>query len=427
VPGGGGGDLPIDPPGGGGGGGGGGAGGGGGGGDAPSQGPGSVAPGTEAGGQPGPAGRKAGETKRERQARKATPMVAGTDAVRALLDDENSPELLAASQAFLTADQGIAEIARQKKIMARLQQTAEEQVEVYEALGYDVIGAQAKANALHQQHDALSTELATSARSAYVSGRPTDQARLTPDLTANLVRLGDASTRADLRVGDLTVRRALVKAEYDGVVARFTEAKRALKDANKLLAALAAQRDTAIDAIFAARGSDLALNRARIAESGQLGAQIRALSAQLQRSGRTVQGTGDIDQPVSGHVTSPFGMRFHPILRYNKLHTGTDFAGGDPAILAADDGRVLMTVVSPAYGLFTVIDHGFIAGKRVTTAYAHQSAFLVKEGQAVTKGEQIGVVGSTGYSTGPHLHFEVRENGTVVDPVRYIAERGHAH
>jgi murein DD-endopeptidase MepM/ murein hydrolase activator NlpD len=116
-------------------------------------------------------------------------------------------------------------------------------------------------------------------------------------------------------------------------------------------------------------------------------------------------------------------MRFHPILHYTKLHTGTDFAGGDPVIRAADHGRVILTVVSEAYGNFTVVDHGVIRGERVTTAYAHQAQFLVREGQEVRKGQQIGVVGSTGYSTGPHLHFEVRENGTVVDPLTWLTRR----
>jgi murein DD-endopeptidase MepM/ murein hydrolase activator NlpD len=116
-------------------------------------------------------------------------------------------------------------------------------------------------------------------------------------------------------------------------------------------------------------------------------------------------------------------MRHHPILHYTKLHTGLDLAGGDPVIRAADSGRVILTVVSEAYGNFTVIDHGVIDGRRVTTAYAHQAQFLVREGQAVAKGDRIGVIGSTGYSTGPHLHFEVREDGTVVDPLAWLDGR----
>ena len=80
-----------------------------------------------------------------------------------------------------------------------------------------------------------------------------------------------------------------------------------------------------------------------------------------------------------------------------------------------------MTIVSEAYGNFTVIDHGVIDGHRVTTAYAHQAQVLVRPGQEVRKGDRIGVIGSTGFSTGPHLHFEVREDGTVVDPMTWLA------
>ena len=133
-----------------------------------------------------------------------------------------------------------------------------------------------------------------------------------------------------------------------------------------------------------------------------------------------MQGTGNFTHPLDGVITSPFGMRYHPILHYTKLHTGTDFAGGS-VIHAADDGRVLMTVVSTAYGNFTVIDHGMVDGKHLTTAYAHQARFLVRPGDVVHKGDPIGIVGQTGYATGPHLHFEVRENGTVVDPVTFLA------
>ena len=127
----------------------------------------------------------------------------------------------------------------------------------------------------------------------------------------------------------------------------------------------------------------------------------------------------DADQAAGG-ITSPFGMRYHPILHYRKLHTGIDFDGGGSTVRSADDGRVLMTVVSEAYGNFTVIDHGVIDGHRITTAYAHQSQFLVREGQRVRKGQAIGVIGSTGYSTGPHLHFEVRRDRSPVDPMTWL-------
>jgi murein DD-endopeptidase MepM/ murein hydrolase activator NlpD len=378
---------------------------------------------------PGPAGTggaattgsgKPATTKRERKAQDATPMLAGTPQARDLLDDESSPALRAASRDFLAADNGIAEIARQKRIMAQLRQAAAEQGAVYKALDLDVLTARTASETLHQRYDSVRGQLVADARSAYVTGRPTTDDSAVTGMAAAVERLSAGSTRADMRVGDLTVRREAVRADVVAIVARYAEAQRTLEDANRRLAELASQRSDALQAVRAAGPGDRALHQQRLAESGELGAQIRAASARLERSGSTVDGTGDMARPAVGQVTSPFGMRFHPILRYTKLHTGTDFAGGGGAVRAADDGRVIMTAVSGAYGNLTVVDHGVVDGERVTTAYAHQARVLVAEGDVVRKGETIGVIGSTGYSTGPHLHFEVREDGAVVDPGRYL-------
>ena len=356
--------------------------------------------GSTAGSTAGAAGAAGTAVQRKQQKRRAdaTPLIAGTDRARDLVDDESSPQLYAASQQLLAADQGIAEIARQKQVMARLKQDAVTTAQLYRAMGYDVAGAQRAAAAWHQRYDAL----------------PADAA------ATDLRVVGDSATRADERLGDLIVVREGVKADFARIAARYEDVKRRLADANARVTALAAQRSTALSAVQAAKGSDVALNRARLAESGQLGAQIESLSEQLAKRGATVDGTGSFIHPLDGVITSPFGMRFHPILHYTKLHTGTDFAGGS-VIKAADDGRVLMTIVSTAYGNFTVIDHGMVDGKHLTTAYAHQAHFLVKPGDVVRKGDPIGIVGQTGYATGPHLHFEVRENGEVVDPVTFLA------
>ncbi len=368
-----------------------------------SSGSGTTSSGTTGSGTTATSGGTAGPTtaaERKKAARRqadATPMIAGTPAAKDLVDDESSPQLYAASQQFLAADQAIAEIDRQKHLLARLKQSAAETAQLYRAMGYDVAGAEQIAAAWHARFDSLA-----------------------PDTAAPTQRLvEDSATRADERHGVLVVGQQQVRAEFEQLAARYRVAKQALADANSRLTALAAQRSTALQAVRAARGSDVALNQARLAESGQLGSQIDALSQALARRGDTVQGTGTFAHPLDGVITSPFGMRFHPILHYTKLHTGTDFAGGS-VIHAADDGRVLMTVVSTAYGNFTVIDHGMVDGKRVTTAYAHQSRFLVRPGQRVSKGDPIGIVGATGYATGPHLHFEVREDGTVVDPMRFL-------
>ena len=359
-------------------------------------------------------------TKREQRAQDSTPMVAGTAAARDLVDDEHSPEMRAAGQAFLDADQAIAEIARQKQVMAGLKQDAVEQAQVYKALDIDVTNAELVATDFHSRWDSVQHEMVQDARTAYVTGEPTTDDDTAVGLFDAVGRLGDSATRADQRLGSLQVQREVARADFQRIADRYNALKDQVEAANKRLDALAAQRAAALQAVQAAKAGDLALNQARIAESGDLGAQIEAASSRLQRDGETVQGTGRFGKPAAGVITSPFGMRYHPILHYRKLHTGTDFAGGGSAVRAADDGRVIMTVVSEAYGNFTVIDHGVIGGDRITTAYAHQSQFLVREGQRVEKGQQIGVIGSTGYSTGPHLHFEVRQDGVVVDPLAWL-------
>ncbi len=132
-------------------------------------------------------------------------------------------------------------------------------------------------------------------------------------------------------------------------------------------------------------------------------------------------GRGVLSNPLPGFpMTSPFGMRQDPVLNRYQLHAGQDFAAPmGVGVRSAADGRVFSVLPSSAsggYGNYVCIDHG----NGMATCYAHLSQFLVKEGQMVVRGQQIGLVGSTGYSTGPHLHFEVRINGTPVDPRIYL-------
>jgi murein DD-endopeptidase MepM/ murein hydrolase activator NlpD len=135
------------------------------------------------------------------------------------------------------------------------------------------------------------------------------------------------------------------------------------------------------------------------------------------RSGGPVLGTGIMQFPTHGTVSSPYGWRIHPILGYEKFHTGIDFAAdtGTP-IYAADAGTVIVAEWYGGYGYAVVIDHG----NQLSTLYGHCNELYVTQGQTVQKSQVIAAVGSTGFSTGPHLHFEVRRNGEPIDPTPFL-------
>ncbi|MBR3281128.1 MAG: peptidoglycan DD-metalloendopeptidase family protein [Clostridia bacterium] len=149
------------------------------------------------------------------------------------------------------------------------------------------------------------------------------------------------------------------------------------------------------------------------AEADKLAKEIAAAASK-----NTKYTGGKMTWPLPGYyyITSPFGNRLHPILKVYKLHTGVDIAGsgcnGKPVVAAAS-GTVIVAKYNAAYGNYVVIDHG----GGITTLYAHSSKLEVKAGDKVKAGQEIMKVGTTGYSTGPHLHFEVRENGKYVDPI----------
>jgi murein DD-endopeptidase MepM/ murein hydrolase activator NlpD len=127
--------------------------------------------------------------------------------------------------------------------------------------------------------------------------------------------------------------------------------------------------------------------------------------------------TGDFVWPANGPKTSDYGWRVHPIFGTSRFHAGIDIgAGYGAAIVAADSGVVVSAGWMGGYGNATVIDHG----GGLATLYGHQSSLSVSAGQSVSRGQVIGAVGSTGYSTGPHLHFEVRVNGATRDPMDYF-------
>ncbi|MEE1598624.1 peptidoglycan DD-metalloendopeptidase family protein [Acidaminococcus fermentans] len=148
--------------------------------------------------------------------------------------------------------------------------------------------------------------------------------------------------------------------------------------------------------------------------------EITAMIQRMEQEGRMMPqagGTGQLAWPVNGEITSPFGWRVHPIWGTQIFHAGLDIGAdyGDP-VHAADSGTVVYAGWMGGYGNAVMIDHG----GGMVTLYGHNSSITVGEGEQVSKGQTIALAGSTGNSTGPHCHFEVRIHGEVVSPLQYL-------
>jgi murein DD-endopeptidase MepM/ murein hydrolase activator NlpD len=156
-------------------------------------------------------------------------------------------------------------------------------------------------------------------------------------------------------------------------------------------------------------------------EEDKLVKQSNALVSQiknLQKKGSYAGGSMTWPCPSSSKISSYYGNRLHPILKKYKMHTGIDISAKQgTSIVAANKGTVIMAGWQNGYGYTVVLDHG----GGITTLYAHCSKILVSVGQSVKAGDTIAKVGSTGMSTGPHLHFEVRKNGATTNPLNYVS------
>jgi len=186
-----------------------------------------------------------------------------------------------------------------------------------------------------------------------------------------------------------------------------TEAKAAKQNDRKKLKKLR-REDARIEKMLAERA-----RKARLRALRQARAQTRAQAR--------LSSTGFLARPVPGPVTSSYGMRVHPIFGYYGLHDGTDFAGacGSP-LYAATDGRVIASYFQTSYGNRLIVDHGFQRGVGLATIYNHATSYTVGVGDQLTRGQVVGYVGSTGWSTGCHLHFTVMANGNPVDPMNWL-------
>ena len=214
-----------------------------------------------------------------------------------------------------------------------------------------------------------------------------------------------------------------VKAEYEEIQAEQMDKRDELEEQK---AELEKQIEEAVKLITDLEG-DIDAYRATLNENEAMEAELQSriddmieeLKKQQQSSGSgTINGTGTYIWPLPGYSPgSAYGWRMHPILHEMRFHAGEDIGApsGTP-ILAADSGSVILAGQNGGYGNCVMISHG---NGRVTL-YGHMSSIAVSYGQNVSQGQVIGYVGSTGMSTGPHLHFEVRVNGATTDPKSYF-------
>ncbi len=161
---------------------------------------------------------------------------------------------------------------------------------------------------------------------------------------------------------------------------------------------------------------------AATAVSERAQARARAVDAAGGDGLGAALGGGVLLRPVNARVTSPFGPRLHPIFREWRLHAGVDLSApcGTP-IRAAADGVVTHAGFDSSGGWRLIIDHGLVEGVRLTTSYLHAEGWVVRPGARLVRGQVVGTVGSTGWSTGCHLHFSVKADGRQVDPEPWVA------
>ncbi len=237
---------------------------------------------------------------------------------------------------------------------------------------------------------------------------------LTRDRTNAADRYAAIVERQEVAEAKVKAVEASIAEEVAGLVASAAEIEVTKVDLEKKRSVLDAEYDRQIE-LLAEVEAEIAYFEGEITglarEEGSIKAKIQAASKPAgTKPGRLVR-------PVPGAISSGYGMRVHPILGTQRMHTGVDMnaAQGD-RIKSAAAGTVIFAGLKGGYGNTVMVDHG----GGMVTLYAHQSRIGVSVGQKVKAGETIGYIGSTGLSTGPHLHFEVRINGNAVDPAKYI-------
>ena len=250
------------------------------------------------------------------------------------------------------------------------------------------------------------------------------------DLLARIDFVGDIMRADELTYNNLIKARLETEAAEQALRQTKLEMEGEKENLEVKREELGVQLDEAnalIAEIQASLESETALYQEAAAEEAKIQREINAKAEEYRKQQEAdrqaaigkVSGTGDLMWPVpsSGYISSGFGLRLHPVYRVMRQHYGIDIGAAHGAsVIAADSGRVITSAYNSAYGNYIVVYHGTVNGVTMTTLYAHLSSRRVSEGADVVKGQIIGLVGSTGVSTGPHLHFEVTVNGSRVNP-----------
>lgn len=272
----------------------------------------------------------------------------------------------------------------------------------------------------YQQHSTLVgfTMILGSETPGELSQRVQWSTTLFDNSTAQLERLRqlEAGLEAAKRVRATTeaklAEQRRASAAHVAKVKQLTDEAAARKaEVGRIVAANAKLKAQAQDELEETKAQYRALER----EEARIAAKLRAANYNIVNKNGFVR-------PVNAPAGSPFGMRYHPILKYWRMHWGTDFgaACGTPLRAMANGKVVSAGWTSSGFGYYTIISYGKMFGAQMASGYAHQSKIIVKAGQKVKQGQVVGYVGTTGLSTGCHLHLQIYRDGVRVNPMRYL-------
>jgi murein DD-endopeptidase MepM/ murein hydrolase activator NlpD len=341
-----------------------------------------------------------------------------TSQLGAVVDELRAAES-AVDEAEGSLDRLEAELAEEQERLDRLTARLQEQTRRLEILqaeyrrAVEILESRVRAIYIEQQPDVLSILVSAQSFGDLIDSYEfVNRIGLQDQKIARQVKSAKAKAAAKRRATAHT--RRLTAASVSVISAR-TEEARVVRDelvsGRDTLAAARRLKRSALTSARETREEYLEEVQALAVKSEELAAAIRNAQASAGSSGTGAPSAAGFIWPVNGPVTSGYGMR------WGRLHEGIDIAAasGTP-IWAGAAGTVIYAGWLGGYGNLVVVDHG----NGLATAYAHASAILVSLGQSIAQGETISLVGSTGNSSGPHLHFEVRVNGVAVDPLLYL-------